>query len=612
MELKNIRRILFFNLFFLLGINLCSQEVFDSTLVFAKEVLFFKSGVYHLSETNTHKLKDLITRTKNLNGIHFLVDAHTDDIGSESFNLKLSQQRGESVSNYLLKYNLSEGDITVRYHGEKELLAKHKDSCSRQANRKVIITVTFVQKFVELTGQLIDEHTSDNIQGSVKLNSFNFQSSANTNKNGIYKIVSPLNQIVEIEHIADNYFFNTKTIEIADTLKSLRTPMKKVKVGRKMILENMNFFAGQNELLYSSFSSFTALLNFMQKNENICIEIKGHINGRNPINGTLSDDLSIARALIIYEKLRLSGIRENRMLAKGYSNSQELYPDAKSEGKRNANRRVEIEIVDCKFISDIQNDNIIHPKYYRNIVEHRKFNSETFPNDIKYFFTENQSAIAARIRDLKNKGENPHQYTYAELLNEGENLKYKDNHLAVTLRKVYEDDQSLRLQIKEIESNYGINSIELKEHWDQINKLDSINLQIVKNIIEKNGWLGPEQVSSKGNQALFLVIQHADLETQLEYLPIIRKAATTGQVNREELALLEDRIAIKIGKKQIYGTQIHRDPITGKRFIAPLINPKLVNRRREELGLGTIENYILNWNLNWETELKRLEKKDDK
>jgi len=45
----------------------------------------------------------------------------------------------------------------------------------------------------------------------------------------------------------------------------------------------------------------------------------------------------------------------------------------------------------------------------------------------------------------------------------------------------------------------------------------------VKHILDTHGWLGKEEVGDRGSDALFLVVQHAGLPMQLQYLPLVRK-----------------------------------------------------------------------------------------
>lgn len=186
--------------------------------------------------------------------------------------------------------------------------------------------------------------------------------------------------------------------------------------------------------------------------------------------------------------------------------------------------------------------------------------------------------------------------------NKQEYEKNLDKPLVAKLDTIYQLDQSYRRQIGEIEGEYGRDSEEMKAHWKLIQETDSINLIKIKKILDERGWLSSKVIGGQGNSTLFLVIQHSDLETQLKYLPMMREAVKTGNASASSLALLEDRVSLRQGKRQIYGSQIGRDLETGEYYVSPLIEPEKVNERRAEVGLGTIEDYIKNWNMTWDIE----------
>ncbi|CAM1341704.1 DUF6624 domain-containing protein [Tenacibaculum aestuarii] len=184
--------------------------------------------------------------------------------------------------------------------------------------------------------------------------------------------------------------------------------------------------------------------------------------------------------------------------------------------------------------------------------------------------------------------------------NKDEYEKDLDKPLVAILDTIYQSDQGYRRQIGDIEEKYGRESVEMKAHWKLINETDSMNLIKIKKILDERGWLGPKVIGNQGNSTLFLVIQHSDLETQLKYLPMMREAVKVGNASASSLALLEDRVALRQGKRQIYGSQIGRDQETGEYYVSPLIEPENVNERRKEVGLGTIEEYIKNWDMTWD------------
>lgn len=170
------------------------------------------------------------------------------------------------------------------------------------------------------------------------------------------------------------------------------------------------------------------------------------------------------------------------------------------------------------------------------------------------------------------------------------------------LDSIYVNDQKPRKLSILLEKQYAWNSDTVKNINRLINKNDSINLIQIKSILNTYGWLGTDEIGEEGNSVLFLVIQHSNLETQVEYLPMMRDAVKKGKAKARSLALLEDRILLGQGKKQIYGSQIGVVTETQEYYLAPLEDPDNVDKRRAEVGLGTLAQYLLNWNIIWDVE----------
>lgn len=119
--------------------------------------------------------------------------------------------------------------------------------------------------------------------------------------------------------------------------------------------------------------------------------------------------------------------------------------------------------------------------------------------------------------------------------------------------------------------------------------IDSCNQVQVKALIAKYGWLG-KSVIGNYNQVLFLVIQHADLETQEKYFPMLQESVDKGESSKTDAAMLQDRILMRQGKKQIYGSQVVFNK-TGEQEFYPIEDEKNVNLRRAKVGLQPIEEY---------------------
>ena len=182
-----------------------------------------------------------------------------------------------------------------------------------------------------------------------------------------------------------------------------------------------------------------------------------------------------------------------------------------------------------------------------------------------------------------------------------------DKPLKKELISIYYDDQTIRQQFIEAQKKYGYEG----KVVDSLGKImvykDSVNLIKIKRIISENGWLGKDKVGEQASNTIFLVIQHSDLKTQQHYLPLMRDAVKKGNADAGSLALLEDRTALGDGRKQIYGSQIGTDPTTKKQFVLPLEDPENVDKRRAEVGLGPLSEYVKNWNIIWDIETYKKE-----
>lgn len=165
------------------------------------------------------------------------------------------------------------------------------------------------------------------------------------------------------------------------------------------------------------------------------------------------------------------------------------------------------------------------------------------------------------------------------------------------LEVIYESDQEHRIKLDFVQSTYGWESKEMRELWAaKQNQVDSLNLTKIKRIITQYGYPGKSLVGSQSFTA-WLVIQHADLETQEEYLPILEDAANKGELPKSNFALLVDRVKMGRGEKQVYGSQIQMKD--GKYVIYPIEDEPNVNRRRAEMGLGSLESYIKRWGIEY-------------
>ena len=125
---------------------------------------------------------------------------------------------------------------------------------------------------------------------------------------------------------------------------------------------------------------------------------------------------------------------------------------------------------------------------------------------------------------------------------------------------------------------------------------DDANTEWLKGVVAERGWPKISEVGEAASSAAWLLVQHADADPlfQLQAMRLMEPLAAQGEVSKSNYAYLYDRIMLKLAGKQRYGTQMHcRD---GQLVPQPLEDEPAVNRLREEVGLGTVEEYAAGMN----------------
>ena len=111
----------------------------------AADVLFdFDKSV--LKPEGKAKLDDLAGKVKAINLEVVIAIGHTDSIGSDAYNQKLSVRRAESVKAYLVSKGVEPNRIYTEGKGEKQPVASNKTKEGRQKNRRVEIEVIGTKK----------------------------------------------------------------------------------------------------------------------------------------------------------------------------------------------------------------------------------------------------------------------------------------------------------------------------------------------------------------------------------------------------------------------------------------------------------------------------------
>jgi OOP family OmpA-OmpF porin len=87
------------------------------------------------------KLDDLVAKVKGINLEVIIAVGHTDSVGSDAYNQKLSVRRAEAVKAYLVSKGIEKNRIYTEGKGEKQPVASNKTKEGRAKNRRVEIEV---------------------------------------------------------------------------------------------------------------------------------------------------------------------------------------------------------------------------------------------------------------------------------------------------------------------------------------------------------------------------------------------------------------------------------------------------------------------------------------
>lgn len=194
-------------------------------------------------------------------------------------------------------------------------------------------------------------------------------------------------------------------------------------------------------------------------------------------------------------------------------------------------------------------------------------------------------------------------HAFEQSVLDGLKIKYsaqiKDFPLAAKLWEMDARDQAYYYEIDLAEKKMGMSCPVAIALWNAKEALNRQNLADLDSIIRVKGWPKISEVGHMASGAAFLIIQHSTVELQEKYLPTIKALCDQKEADWQSYALMYDRVQTSNGKPQLYGSQIRFNEGTKKYELFPIEDEKNVDKRRAEMGMEPLENYVLQWGIKY-------------
>ena len=156
-------------------------------------------------------------------------------------------------------------------------------------------------------------------------------------------------------------------------------------------------------------------------------------------------------------------------------------------------------------------------------------------------------------------------------------------------------DQLVRKNLEGVGDPSAKNPLSPDEQGKRIKEqfaVDRENLALLDAIVCKFGWPAKSAFGEKAALAAFLIVQHSALPVQETYLPSLKTAVVAKEADPTHLATLEDRINLRNGRPQVYGSQVCHRP-DGRYAWRPLVeeDETKLDAVRASIGLRSIKQY---------------------
>ena len=360
-----MHKIILIILIILSSIDLAAQN--DTTPEVIYREVYFDYDIDRLSVEQKNKLDRLFDSVNTALIQRIVITGHTDSIGSDAYNVRLSKRRVDHVKQYLFERGIAKNKISADYEGERRPVSINADEAGRARNRRVELAIQLgkatppkvtppapavrdIKKGI-IYGKITDATTGEPIKADLELLGDDDRIQVSSKETGNYSFnFNEINRYL-IEANAPGYMYTSKNFNTRSLSDSVRVDIElmPLEVGKKFEAKNIYFYPNLPEVVGSSYPEMDKLLRLLQQNPGVKIEIQGHVNWPSTYPDPITPKiirLSEDRARTVYDYLFSKGIPASRMSFVGKGNTEMVIPDAVTMEEYRKNMRVEILILE--------------------------------------------------------------------------------------------------------------------------------------------------------------------------------------------------------------------------------------------------------------------------
>ncbi len=318
--------------------------------------IYFKTDVDDLGPDSKDIIRTGILAVGTTNIKQIKIYGNADQNASDTYNVDLSDRRAKNTANFLLSQGVRKSMIYIEALGESKPVSNEN-----KFNRRVDIMLYYERHFSEaqvkrkkvIQGFVYNAKTNERISADYLSQNGHNQLSKKTSEKGFFRLKGAGTDDLFLTFIHSGFLNAHITLtadeiagSVSDTIR-LEIKLNPVEVVEKIILKNIYFYTDTHILKPESYPDLENLLQTLRENEQMLIEIQGHMNfPSNLISNNIQKEynihLSHRRAKAVYDYLVSNGIDRKRLSYRGMSNSKMIFPVPVNETQGDMNKRVEI------------------------------------------------------------------------------------------------------------------------------------------------------------------------------------------------------------------------------------------------------------------------------